>query len=528
MIQRRTQTDAYWQQFEPTSEDASRLYELILDEGTPVSMATLAQAVIERRCREEERLIEAELSKGRVYQPKEHYGVGEQIIFPALNYVLGTVIDTRSGRNPDYGEFTVLQVDFRDEDDIREFASELEGDHRLNREDSGLTLPEGQGLRSPAVLYEEYGSWVEEQLRPFLSEHESFVSYRDEWFLPGLMLEINVGHLHIAEALIEVRVMPLPTIEFLDELGLPKEVPEKVRRFSLNHAFDADERFDNVGDAGRDIWYLRRLTPEPVVSPPAHLRIEPTSYDRQDIDQELLLIEREIDDEGSGKDVMGPSRPIYRTTIALIYPHWRAGTLPLTVRTRGLFPQATTHHTPIVLIDGQEGRKMQGWVVHERSFVYGLSEWYEEHKLPVGAFIKLERTRDPRVITVDFEPRRLKRLWTPVATVKEGALAFQMRKEPIMCEYDELLAIAEDRTRVIDGLRTRIHGRGDSLLQIMIRLLPELTKLSPQGTVHAKTLYSAVNVLRRTPPGPIFALLSTERCFVAMGGGYWTFDEALV
>jgi hypothetical protein len=62
----------------------------------------------------------------------------------------------------------------------------------------------------------------------------------------------------------------------------------------------------------------------------------------------------------------------------------------------------------------------------------------------------------------------------------------------------------------------------------MVRIMPELVKLSPQGTVHAKTIYSAVNILKRMPPGPIFALLSTESCFVQMGGGYWTFDAALV
>jgi hypothetical protein len=60
----------------------------------------------------------------------------------------------------------------------------------------------------------------------------------------------------------------------------------------------------------------------------------------------------------------------------------------------------------------------------------------------------------------------------------------------------------------------------------MIRLVQELVKLSPQGTVHAKTIYNVVNVLRRTAPGPIFAILSVEPCFVPMGGGYWTFDAA--
>jgi hypothetical protein len=60
----------------------------------------------------------------------------------------------------------------------------------------------------------------------------------------------------------------------------------------------------------------------------------------------------------------------------------------------------------------------------------------------------------------------------------------------------------------------------------MLRVVPELTKLSPQATIHAKAVYSAVNILKRTPPGPVFAHLSTEPRFVPMGGGYWTYDEA--
>jgi hypothetical protein len=264
------------------------------------------------------------------------------------------------------------------------------------------------------------------------------------------------------------------------------------------------------------------------VNPPERLAIEDVPYDRRDIAEELLLIEREIDDEGSGEEVMGPSRPLYRTTISLIYPHWRCGTLPLTVRTRGLFPESENHHTPVILVDGQSGDKMQGWVVHGESFVHGLADWFQRYELPVGAFIKLERTRDPRVINVDFEARRLKRLWGKVALAQGNSLVFQVRKLPVSCEYDDQLTIAEDNPRMIDRLWDQAHSRGDSLLQIMLRIMPELIKLSPQATVHAKAIYSAVNVLKRVAPGPIFALLSTEPCFVAMGGGYWTFDETLV
>jgi hypothetical protein len=168
---------------------------------------------------------------------------------------------------------------------------------------------------------------------------------------------------------------------------------------------------------------------------------------------------------------------------------------------------------------------MQGWIVHEASFVYGLEAWYDRYKLPVGALLRLERTRDPRVITVDFEPQRLRPVWLKVAVAKAGQLTFQVRKSPISCGYDDLLAIGEGDPESIDQLWATSHARGDSLYEIMVRIMPELVKLSPQATVHAKTIYSAVNVLRRVPPGPIFALLSTEPYFVSMGGGYWTCDE---
>ncbi len=529
MIQRRTQTASFWRdQFAPTEKDVTYLYGLILDGGKPLSIATLSQSMIKRYCEQEETVIEAELSKGAVYEPKDRYEVNQPIIFPALDYALGRVVGTRPGRNPDYGEFVVIQVEFDDDEAIREFASGLMGEHPLNRKEGEEDLLAGDGLLSPQELQQHYGPFVETRLTAELRKHNEFVAFETEWFLRDLLVPIELGHLNIAEALIEIKAMPLPTVDLIPDLDLPSEVPQDIKILSLNFALTADPRFDNIGDMGRDLWYLARLTPEPVLHPPSRLTIQHEPYDRQDISEELLLIEREIDDEGSGEEVMGPSRPLYRTTLALTYPHWRCGTLPLTVRTRGLFPESPNHHSPIVLVDGQTGNRMQGWVVHEGAYVYGLEDWYNRHELPVGVFIKLERTRDPRVITVDFEARRLKRLWGAVATVQGKNLLFQNRKLPISCEYDELLAVGEEDPQAIDRVRDAAQARGESLLQVMVRIMPELIKLSPQGTVHAKTIYSAVNVLRRNPPGPIFALLSTEACFVAMGGGYWTFDEALV
>jgi hypothetical protein len=539
VIQRKTQTAAYWQeQFQVSRSDLDYLYDRILDEANPLPTSVLAKLLIERHCHKEEEKIQAELSKGPAYQPGDQYEIGSQLIFPAFDYTVGTVIGIRAGHNPEYGQFVVIQVQMEGGHGVREFASVLQGEHKLNRKEGEGGLLAGDALSSPAELHEQYGPSVEVELDAVLDEQEGFISYKGQWFLHDMLAHIHPGHLNIVEALIDVKGTPLPTTDLLPELGLPVEISPEVQTLSLNNALESDGRFDNVGDSGRDIWYLRRLTPEPVVNMPAQLTIKAGPYSRQGIDQELLLIEREIDDEGSGEEVMGPSRPIYKTTIALVYPHWRLGTLPLTLRTRGLFPQATTHHSPVVLIDGQSGDKMQGWVVHTGQYVYGLKEWYRRYELPVGAFIKLERTRDPRVITIDFEARRLKRLWVKVASVqfpddqgadlREERLVFQMNKLPVTCEYDEQLAISEDNPAAIDALRRRMEAQSNTLFQLMVQIMPELIKPSPQATVHAKTIYSGINILRRTPPGPIFALLSTEPCFVPMGGGYWTFDATLM
>ena len=51
-------------------------------------------------------------------------------------------------------------------------------------------------------------------------------------------------------------------------------------------------------------------------------------------------------------------------------------------------------------------------------------------------------------------------------------------------------------------------------------------KLTPQGHVHAQELYAAVNVVRRTPPGPLFSLLVTNPLFAHVGDLYYRLDES--
>ena len=122
MIQRRTQTATYWQSLDLGPRDVSFLYEHILDTGQPVSTAALVTMLIERHCRREEESVRSELSDGKLYLPQETYEIGEDLIFPALGLVRGTVVGTRPGYNPEYGDFTVIEVEFQDNSKKREFA----------------------------------------------------------------------------------------------------------------------------------------------------------------------------------------------------------------------------------------------------------------------------------------------------------------------------------------------------------------------------------------------------------------------
>jgi hypothetical protein len=57
------------------------------------------------------------------------------------------------------------------------------------------------------------------------------------------------------------------------------------------------------------------------------------------------------------------------------------------------------------------------------------------------------------------------------------------------------------------------------LAALVEQIVPELTKLNPQGSVHAKSVYAAVNIVRRVAPGPVFHALLSSRNFRDVGNG---------
>ena len=101
MLPRQTQTAAFWRdQFEVTSRDLDFIYTLLLDALAPKTVDELALALIDEYIRRETATIETELAKGAVYVPKNHYTVGQTLVFPALDFAAGEVVGLRPGQNP--------------------------------------------------------------------------------------------------------------------------------------------------------------------------------------------------------------------------------------------------------------------------------------------------------------------------------------------------------------------------------------------------------------------------------------------
>ena len=130
--------------------------------------------------------------------------------------------------------------------------------------------------------------------------------------------------------------------------------------------------------------------------------------------------------------------------LTLIYPHWRAGTLPLTPRINHLFP--TAYEAPRIrfqLVDGETGQKFPGWVVRKNHYVFGLKEWYKSHGLMPGSLIRVKRGKIPGEVIVQCDSQRGSREWVRTVLIgSDGGIVFAMLKQIVTAAYDERMAIA--------------------------------------------------------------------------------------
>jgi hypothetical protein len=512
--------------FSVEKSDIDDLTNLLLEKETPLSTEALARELIEKRLNHEASILKERFKDTQLYNPAHGYSVGQKLLFQAFDYASGTVVSIRAGNNTEYGQFSVIGVKFDNHDKIREFACELTTPHKLTAEHTNGDNPMTAGADiTPDEVLSTSRSEILPVLEKALAASNELASVGGKWFPRDLMLDVNVGHLNLAEAVLDIAEGgPLTTDDILEQMGGLGKAPHELQKFTLNYTLREDPRFDEVGPTGQVLWYLARLEPQEVTQVPANLRYTPVDYDPNLLSSDMLALEAEIDDELSpsiGIPEVGES-----AAITLTYPHRRVGTLPLTPRIRQIVPTALkTQRVWITLVDGQDGEETTGWVVRNEGYVFGLAVFYRKHRLPVGAYVTIRRSDDPSKIVVDFNAHRPRTEYVRLIVPKGDQLQFENHKRSIGAEYDDLMVLGIDDLQSVDTLFQSTQQQRKSISAILKSIMPGLSRLTPQGTTHAKTLYSVFNVLRRCPPGPIFATLVANPDFQNVGGHYWKLVE---
>ena len=519
-----TLKENYWEQFSVQEEDLEYLYNHLLDIGQPQPLQYLVKILIEGRIKQELKNIEKRQKvAGTIYKPLESYEIGQNLIFPALGYLSGKVTNIRTGNNPDLTPFKVIEVSL-ETDERKEFAAELT-DHKLNQ----VVITGGNDpLLDFDYVFQTYGQQLEKYLAAELSKNPELVKFADQWFPRSLLVDINIGYLNLAEAVLDMNGGgPLETAKIIEQIDLPMDDNPTLVEFSLNLGMEKDGRFDEVGSSGKVLWFLRRLEPPEVQNVPVYLEYEPINYDKSLAKEMLSSFEGIIADELEFTENGNPKSNTI--TISLIYPHWRAGTLPLSPMMQSFFP--TAYESPRVqftFVDGQTKQKFNGWVVRPYHYVSGLADWYRSLDLMPGSLIQITRSK-PGEVVINVDRRRPSREWIRTALVgADGGVVFAMLKQMVTASYNERMVIAVPDAENLDKLWQQKQYRNRPLEKIIITMMRELSKLNPQGHVHVQELYAAVNILRRCPPGPIVSMLLSQPWSRHMGDLYFRLSENVV
>ncbi len=517
-----SQSADFWNQVGTSDSDIEHLYGFLLERGTPLSSRELATNLIAWRVREEERhLAELAARRSPVYQPKNTFEVGSTVIFTALGNREGIVNGLRPGDNPRLGNFQVIQVQFPGEPKPREFAAAYSAPHPLNEEITQKAISLGV---TPEQAVERYGESVRQALIARLQSDKEFAHIGDQWFLRGMLPEINPGYLNLAEAAIEQAADALSTAELARILELPQTGKKAAIDFALNLVLGSDPRFEDVGPLGESRWILVRMElPEARERPPI-LEVQPTRTVR--LPAELEMIANDLFDSADASGVVGkPTPPASdEVTFVLTYPHRRAGSLPLIPPLRALLPEFDRPRLKVNIVDAETNDKFPGYVLGEGNYLVGLQNWYSQRKLSPGAYVSVRRGADRFTLAVSYQYQRERSLWVRTSRVSGTRLTFTLERRPLSHKYDEEMLIVIADPLGLDAIGD-IAREQRSLTTLLEDIFPELAKLVPGGRVHAKTLYSAVNLLRRTPPRAALSAIVESRAFTSVGGGYFVLNE---
>ena len=522
-----TQTEAFWRdEYKASDKDLDFVADLILEAGKPQRLGSLASAIILRRYQLEKEAATRQAKNVRLYQPKGLYEPGQELTFSTADYAVGRVVAVRSGHNPKHGPFSVIRVAFADGSPEREFVAGFDQPHPLNRPVEEL-LGGGEADVDEAGLVRAFEHYVARRLEPELAANNDFVRFDSLWFLRELMPEVHVGYLNLAEAMIYEAGHPLPAREILGGLELATTTSAEAQLFALNCALGVDERFDNVGAAEDPVWYLRALEPEAVSRQPEVLKPAYRTAGGEHVGITMLDMVEQIGDELDDIETISPQEA-EGIHFEVSFPHLYAGTMPATLKFLCLLPADNKRRLPITFVDSGNEQRFQVWVVTEGRYVCGLSDWYASMEMNVGGQVSVVPTAEPLTFTISAKATRNKRgEWVRSASVTNDTLALQMQRVVIGVRCDPNMLVDVPDREGIARLMARTEAAQLSLDALARRAFEELSKLSSRGVVHAKSLYSVANMLRRTGAVPVFAELTRRACYDPVGDGFWAYNPAL-
>ena len=218
MNQTQIQSTEQWESgFSLSDTDLEQIYNHFLETEKPQTAAELAGLVIRSRVREQASELRRLMADSTIYQPQRSYTVGEEVIFPALKLAKGKVIQVRPGYNPEYGDFNVITVNIKGKP--REFVADYTPAHALNNSNGGALTEQIAG--DAEVIQAAHGATVAARIAASLAKRDDFISIGQEWFVKSLMSDVNIGHLHLTEAILDMSDGgPLTTAEILPQLDL--------------------------------------------------------------------------------------------------------------------------------------------------------------------------------------------------------------------------------------------------------------------------------------------------------------------
>lgn len=507
------------------ASDIDGITNLLLDKETPLSAVQLATEIIKKREGNLRQQLQEQYQGTKLYRPADSYAIGDRLTFSQFDYATATIVRLRTGLSTDQRPIKIAAVSF-DKDSRnqtngqREFVIEYSAEHPLNDHDLNRRPSQVDTNYTIDDILNDPLTTIVEQVNDALERNSDLVRLAGAWFVRELMVDVDIGHLHLAEAVLDMHEGgPLQTERILDEIGGLGAAPTPLQVFSLNYAMNQDERFDEVGPAGQVLWHLTRLLPRLVRQVPAILAYQPISYDRGLLTGEMRQLEYDLDDEHS--PITSPP-PKDEVMLTLTYPHRRVGTLPINSETKYIFPDAKTPRIAITIVDAIDKQEFPCWVVHEFKYVFGLAPIFQKHHLPVGAYVYLNPTNDASRIEIEFDDYRPRTEWIPLVERTEGdRLRLKTAKRAIGADYDEHIIVGVSNLPEVDKLGKDIQVKQVTLTELLRSLVAELSRQNPQGAVHSKVLYSTLNIMRRCPPGPMFATLMSTPEFEYVGGNYW-------